>query len=113
MSALRRASRFWTPARDCLSKARVYRGIYKCNLCSTHVGPKEIKVDHIEPVIPIEGFVDWNDVINRLFCEESGYQAICKTCHDAKTLAENELRRICKKEKTVVQSSRKSKRKSD
>jgi hypothetical protein len=102
MSALRKASRFWSPARECLTKARVTRGIYKCNLCSSQVGPKEIKVDHIDPVIPVEGFKDWDEVINRLFCEESGYQAICKTCHDAKTFAENELRRSCKKEKAVV-----------
>lgn len=102
MSALRKASRFWSPARECLTKARISRGIYKCAQCAAQVGPKEIKIDHINPVIATEGFQNWDDVINRLFCEESGYQAICKICHDAKTLAENELRKRCRKEKSVL-----------
>lgn len=112
MSALRKASRFWAPARACLTKARQHRGVYKCQLCQKEVGAKEIKIDHIDPVIPIEGFKDWNEVVDRLFCEESGYQAICKPCHDAKTIAENELRRFCKKEKAVIQSGKTRRRKS-
>jgi 5-methylcytosine-specific restriction endonuclease McrA len=102
MSVLRKASRFWAPARECLTKARIARGMYKCQSCSAVVGNKEIKIDHIDPVIPIEGFQTWDDVINRLFCEEDGYQAICKKCHDEKTKKENTQRKAFRKEKAVL-----------
>jgi 5-methylcytosine-specific restriction endonuclease McrA len=111
MSVLRKASRFWAPARQCLVNARLYRGIYKCASCSKEVGPKEIKIDHINPVIPIEGFKSWDEVVDRLFCELEGYQAICKTCHDAKTSSENDQRRICKKKDPVIEYPKRRKRK--
>lgn len=113
MSALRKASRFWSPARECLQNARLERGIYKCKLCSKVVSSKDIKVDHIDPVIPINGFETWDEVINRLFCEVEGYQAICKTCHDDKTKKENDQRRAIKKEKAILnynERKRKSKK---
>lgn len=110
MSVLRKASRFWAPARECLTKARIHRGIYKCAICASQVGPKQIKIDHINPVIPVEGFKSWDDVIERLFCEVENYQAICKECHDAKTLGENELRKRCKKEKAMISYSKSSKK---
>lgn len=111
MSALRKASRFWAPARECLTKARISRGIYKCAQCSAQVGPKDIKIDHINPVIPIEGFKSWDEVVDRLFCELEGYQAICKNCHDAKTSSENDQRRICKKKDSMIEYPKKRKRK--
>jgi hypothetical protein len=102
MSALRKASRFWEPTRECLQKARLERGIYKCAICSKITPAKEIRADHIEPVIPINGFETWDEVINRLFCEVSGFQAICKPCHDEKTKKENAQRRFIKKEKAIL-----------
>lgn len=105
MAVLRKASRFWSPARECLVKARVSRGVYKCSKCSAEVGPKNIKIDHIDPVIPVSGFKDWDDVIHRLFCEVSGYQALCKECHDLKTKNENDERKKLKKENCVVEYS--------
>jgi 5-methylcytosine-specific restriction endonuclease McrA len=102
MSGLRKISRFWEPARECLKKARIARGMYTCNMCKQIVGAKEIKIDHINPVIPIDGFKDWDDVVKRLFCEEDGFQAICKPCHDTKTKEENSKRKILKKEKAVI-----------
>jgi 5-methylcytosine-specific restriction endonuclease McrA len=102
MSVLRKASRFWAPARECLTKARVARGIYKCQLCEELVGNKEIKIDHINPVIPLEGSKSWDETIERLFCEEDGYQAICKKCHDEKTKQENLQRKALRKEKAVL-----------
>jgi 5-methylcytosine-specific restriction endonuclease McrA len=112
MSALRRASRFWSPARECLGRARIARGMYKCENCSKVVGTKEIKIDHIDPVIPISGFEKWDEVIERLFCEEDGFQAICKECHDIKTKKENSDRKALRKEKAVLKSYKKRTRKS-
>lgn len=102
ISVLRRFSRFWHPSKLVLDKARIARGMYQCSSCSKIVGPKDIKVDHIEPVVPITGFTNWDDLISRLFCEESGLQAICKECHKIKTDKENLDRRRCKKEKAVL-----------
>lgn len=112
MSVLRRASRFWKPAQVCKTKARIHRGMYKCSnpLCAKVVGPKEIKIDHIEPVIPVEGADSWDIVIDRLFCTADGFQAICKECHNKKTSIENEKRRVLKRKKTMVKYKRSSKR---
>ena len=113
MSVLRKASRFWAPARECLTKARIARGIYKCQMCSKIVNNKEIKIDHINPVIPIEGFKAWDEVVERLFCEEDGYQAICKDCHDAKTKKENDQRKAFRKEKAVLNYYKKKREQCD
>lgn len=102
MAALRKVSRFWSPARECLAKARISRGVYQCQLCNKIVSNKEIKIDHIDPVIPLDGFKNWDEVISRLFCEASGFQAICKECHDDKTKKENAQRKILRKEKAVL-----------
>lgn len=76
-------------------------------MCEKHAHKKVIKekavADHIEPVLPLEGFPnkewDWDVYINRMhFCGEENYQIICKNCHDKKTKQENEERRRWKKE---------------
>jgi 5-methylcytosine-specific restriction endonuclease McrA len=102
MSGLRRLSRFWEPAKNVIDKARIARGMYQCSTCKKIVGHKEIKADHINPVVPVEGFTDWNGIVERMFCDESGFQALCKICHDIKTKKENEQRKRCRKEKSVL-----------
>jgi hypothetical protein len=73
-------------------------------------GNKEISLDHIEPVVdPHLGFVDWNNYIERLFCEASGFQVLCKTCHSAKSKRENEIRRLTKKAATTKKETKKKK----
>jgi 5-methylcytosine-specific restriction endonuclease McrA len=48
-------------------------------------------VDHIKPVVdPIKGFQSWDIFIDRLFCEASNLQAICKPCHLLKTNKEKQ-----------------------
>ncbi len=102
MSGLRRLSRFWEPAKNVIDKARIARGMYQCSACRKIVGHKEIKADHINPVVPVDGFTDWNDIVGRMFCDESGFQALCKICHDDKTKKENDQRKRCRKEKAVL-----------
>jgi len=69
-----------------LRDSRVSRGKYQCAHCKEIFRPKEVFVDHINPVISItDGFVDWNVYINRLFVEKYGLQVLCKNCHDHKT----------------------------
>ena len=111
MAALRQQSRYWFPKTECLKNARVDRGKYQCATCSVIVGPKDIKADHISPVIPLEGFDSWSEVIKRIFCGIEGYQALCKTCHDTKTKIENTKRKSLRKEKAVLQYYKNKQRK--
>ena len=113
LSVMRRFSRFWHPSKEVLTKARIARGIYTCNLCKKVVGPKDIKIDHIDPVVPVTGFTNWDDVIGRLFCEESGLQAICSPCHKIKTDEENKKRKFWKKEKAVIRYFKEQQEKKD
>jgi hypothetical protein len=58
----------------------------------------EIAVDHIEAIInPETGFVDYNDMIKRMFCGVEGLQVLCnyagerdgrKSCHAIKSAEE-------------------------
>lgn len=90
---VRRLSYQWPPRKDAIKKARLERGIYRCNICEGKFGPKEIQLDHIEPVVNEEdGFIDWNIYLERLFCAEEGFQVLCKPCHEAKTFLENQIR---------------------
>ena len=59
---------------------------YRCNVCGQWTKSTAVAVDHIAPVVDVQdGFVDWNQFIDRLFCDVSNLQVICDTCHDSKT----------------------------
>lgn len=113
MSALRKVSRWWKPLANCKNASRVSRGMYKCSnpSCGKVVRSRDIKVDHIDPVIPISGFTNWDDVIKRLFCDISNFQTICSACHDSKTLLEQTKRKALRKEKAVLQYNKNKRRK--
>jgi len=80
----------------------VSRGKYQCAECKELFGPKEVILDHIEPVVdPKTGFTTWDDFINRLFCPVEGFQVLCHTCSDSKTIIEDHMRehfKTCKEE---------------
>lgn len=61
---------------------------YKCGVCSEWTKSTAIAVDHVDPVITPEGFVDWNTFVLRLFCAPENLQVICDTCHGQKTQVE-------------------------
>lgn len=112
MSALRRAQ--WPAKYQSIAQAYIGDGInpktgkpcklHKCPTCEK-VHPKgEMAADHIEPVIPLTrnwnnlhgsflGY-DWNEVMRRLWVEQSGYQVLCRSCHAKKTKEENMVRRL-------------------
>ena len=93
----------WAPISKALAKAKVARGFYHCAACgedvplTTRQGRKRIKnvrVDHINPIVdPAVGFVDWDMLIERMFCEEDNLQVLCHSCHEIKT---NEEKAIAK-----------------
>lgn len=72
----------------------------QCQVCNQWVGSSHIAVDHIDPVISVEhGKQDWNEFIDRLWCNTSGkanLQRICDPCHDKKTSTER-IERLTKK----------------
>jgi len=100
VSALRRASYRWPARNQALANARVERGLYKCQMCGVEGKKEDMALDHVQPVVPLEGWDNWDGFINRLFCPSEGYQLICKSpCHDTKTMIEDEMRKSYKKEK--------------
>lgn len=101
INTLRRASYRWIPRNEAKKKSKIGRNQYVCNLCKKVFPNKSVKIDHFHPVVdPVVGFTNWDDYINRMFCNEDGYQVLCDVCHDDKTAKEREIRKINKKKKT-------------
>lgn len=71
--------------------------VYLCAHCNDNFFREEVQADHVEPVIPVTGFVSFDDSIKRMFCEKEGFQILCKPCHTIKSNEENEQRREYKK----------------
>lgn len=83
------------------SRKRVTRWS-RCAQCKTMVPTYKLEVDHIDPVIPIGETLEdqsWDQVVDRVWCDERLLQALCEDCHSTKTSAENAERRRLKKEK--------------
>jgi 5-methylcytosine-specific restriction endonuclease McrA len=112
MSALRQKSRYWKPSEACIAKTRIARGVHICPACGEAKRRKDMKKDHIDPIIPLTGFTTWDDVIKRMFASEDSYQALCEICHNLKTSDENAKRKALRKEKAVLQYNKNRRRKS-
>jgi len=66
---------------------------YVCNKCGLNFPLKDVQVDHIEPVIPVDREIEkWDEYIERLFCGPEELQVLCKECHVVKSNRENEER---------------------
>jgi len=109
---LRSASFRWKPRGEALKLARVERGKYLCKMCGDLFGPKEIILDHIEPVVdPKAGFTGFDSFIERLFCDVEGFQVLCKVCSDIKTEVEDKMRMQSKTQKEEYHEFKKRKKK--
>lgn len=92
-SALRQKSRWWKPILATKAAARrAYKGPnklqkweYQCNVCKKWFKGTQVIVDHIKPVGTLTEFSDLPAFVLGLFCEVDNLQAMCSTCHDAKT----------------------------
>lgn len=102
---LRQISYRWPPKNEVKKEAWVERGVYRCKgykkrthkvkLSITVKGKKtnNVYVDHIDPVVdPKKGFVSWDEIIKRMFCEKEHLQILCKDCHTRKTADEQHSR---------------------
>lgn len=102
--ALRTASRRWPPKYKALKKASLGKATnkktgkqaahYECAACKDSFIAADVQVDHKEPVVePSKGFISWDVYVERIFCEASNLQVLCKPCHKEKTAAEKLLRK--------------------
>lgn len=104
-SAIRKVWLYSALRREVLARARVSRGVYKCEKCFKLVGNKEIEVDHIIPATPPSGLEtqeDWGYFIwNLLFITIDRLMALCSECHQIKTNLdrENSKKELAKKKK--------------
>ena len=67
---------------------------YSCADCGGLFIAKDVQVDHIDPVVePATGFVNFDTLIHRLYCETDNLQVLCKPCHKEKTNRERKERK--------------------
>lgn len=107
ISALRSKSMHWKPIGEVKKKARVSRGLYRCNDCGKLF--KKVVIDHICPVVDYCGFTNFDDYVNRLYCEEENLQALCENCHKKKTETEKQIRKNYGKKELRTSVQRKQK----
>lgn len=114
---LRRLSKWWYGRTDAknAAKVKIQAGFFKngnpkfitkfhcaeCDKLAGGNGPlyneSEVQMDHVYPILNLDGFIDWNITIDRMFPDELGWQCLCLDCHQVKTLAEADERREKKK----------------
>lgn len=102
VAAIRQAHSRWGPKFVCIKDAYIEDGInpatgkkcklHRCPQCEELFPQGMMRADHNIPVVGPEGFVDWNTLIDRMFKEKDGYNAICKECHEKFSKHENALR---------------------
>lgn len=110
-NTLRRASSKWYAKNKALSEARVPNGTFstgrikyawKCATCGELCKKKDVQVDHIDPVVPLDGYAngmdyDLNEFAVRLFCSVKNLQVLCKPCHKLKSADEAAIRSVERK----------------
>lgn len=106
-SALRNASKRYPPKFECLNSAYTGQRInpstgrlakhFRCARCGGEFVGAKMQADHIERVVPLTGFSSWDEIIDRMFCEADGFQALCIPCHKIKTAEERQQAKEFKK----------------
>lgn len=94
------------------TKAKKPRVFYRCFKCQKEFNSTQVQVDHIEPVVPLNipaKHMCFDILINRLFCEESNLQILCKADHKEKSQQENQIRQewLAKTKYIVYQTTNK------
>ena len=87
VSAARRIWR-WSPERRIVKNGSKTSNKYLCESCYKKF--TKIHIDHIDPVGKApRDWNGWDTYLKRLFCPVSNLQALCHTCHKAKTKRDN------------------------
>ena len=72
---------------------------HNCAECGKPYGTGKVRVDHIDPVVPIGLTVNdmsVQELYDRLWCNITNLQVLCEECHDAKTKVERTERKKAK-----------------
>lgn len=82
---------------------------YVCADCGFPFTHKEVHVDHIETVVPLDIAQDemtWDEYIDRLFCngDITKLQVLCRGCHEKKTNQEKKERALARKFKGAMET---------
>lgn len=90
---------------------------YTCAICKGLFSQKDVAVDHIEPVIPLnktEEEMTIDDMAYRIWCDIDNLQVVCDmtlkqnggipSCHLAKSLEENFIRKKFSEEKSDIKN---------
>jgi len=93
-------------ARDPLNKKHV-----RCAMCFLSVHEKLAHVDHFQPVVGVAGFLNWDELISRLFVDKSQYQILCESCHSEKTRFEREAQRMYRQSMKPKKEPKRAKKK--
>jgi len=102
VSALRKCSSRWGPRTQCKKAARhreklpnaTGRLVFhsRCAHCMALIPETLSVVDHIFPVVdPAIGFTTFDEYIERMYCEQEGFQVLCQNCHSEKTEGERKI----------------------
>ena len=59
----------------------------------------QLELDHIVPCVSQKGWTNFDDFIDRLFCEATGFQILCEKHHLEKSLAEGQVRKKKRKKR--------------
>lgn len=104
ISALRKASSRYPPRFSTLEEAKTEKKVnpktnrvaqhYLCAACQKDFTLKDVQVDHVDPIVGLEGFKTWDEYIKRMFCEADNLQVLCKECHGSKTKSEREKQKM-------------------
>ena len=75
------------------SKQKGPRGgrMYICAECKKSFSGKDVQVDHIKPVIPVNKAalgMKWDTIVNRIYCDKKNLQVLCRECHKQKSKEE-------------------------
>lgn len=95
IATCRRATFRWKPRGEALKASKAGRNQYRCAMCPSNkfYGNKDKQLDHVEPAVRLSGWVSADDFIDRLLCDVSGFQVLCKPHHAEKTLKEKQIRK--------------------
>ena len=107
ISSMRVATLRWSPKHKCVDDVFTGMGInpksgrrvklFKCPECELNYQRKDMRADHVDPVVcPENGFTTWDEYIERMFVEADGFKAICVKCHKKKTAEERKRRKASK-----------------
>lgn len=96
INSLRRASYRWPGRYNCNNLNKLDRNEYFCSFCGIIGGRKDFQLDHIVPVVNINGWDGFDNYIERMFCVEEYFRRLCRECHKDLSKKQNEKRRKSK-----------------